>query len=191
MAGPAVEALLYVLDDSFEGGRSHSLIGNLDGVTLEEWAWLPPGGYVKFGAGPWEWFRHLLLPAITLALPLAAQLARQIRGSLLQVLDQDYIRALRAKGLSELKVVGKHAAKNAATPVVTVLGLQLGGMVGGAVIVESIFALPGYGAVAMNAVLTRDIPMLQGVVIVGAIIILAANLAVDVSYGYLNPKVRP
>jgi peptide/nickel transport system permease protein len=153
-------------------------------------SWLPAGGFIPLEEDPWEWFRHLILPAGALSLAAAAELARQTRGSLVDTFEQDYIRALRAKGLRERWVVGKHAAKNAATPVVTVLGLQVGRILGGAVVVEFIFGMHGFGALALNAVVTRDIVLIQGVVLVGAIAVLLANLAVDIFYGYLNPKAR-
>jgi peptide/nickel transport system permease protein len=153
-------------------------------------SWLPASGYVPFLDGPWPWFRHLLLPAATLAMVPAAQLARQTRGALVDVLEQDYIRALRAKGLPERWVIGKHAAKGAATPVVTVLGLQVGAALGGAVVVELIFGLPGFGALALNAVLARDVVLIQGVVLVSAIAVLTANLVVDASYVFFNPRLR-
>ena len=152
--------------------------------------WFPASGYVTFTDGPWTWFWHLILPAVTLSLASAAELARQTRGALSDTLDQDFIRACRAKGQRELWVVGKHGAKNAATPVVTVLGLQVGRILGGAVLVELIFGLPGFGALALNAVQTRDIVLIQAVVLISAVAVLLANLLVDISYTYLNPKVR-
>jgi peptide/nickel transport system permease protein len=159
-------------------------------VLAVDRAWLPPGGYVALADNRWEWLRHVVLPAATLALPVAASLARQTRAALLDTLEQDYIRALRAKGLRERSILGKHAAKNAATPVVTVLGLSVGTILGGAVIVESIYALPGFGTLATNAVISRDLPMMQGAVVVAAVFVLLTNLLVDISYGFFNPKVR-
>jgi peptide/nickel transport system permease protein len=153
-------------------------------------AWLPASGYVSFGEDPWQWLQHLILPAVTLSLASAAELARQTRGALIDTLEQDFIRACRAKGLRERRVVGKHAAKNAATPVVTVLGLQVGRILGGAVLVELIFGLPGFGALALTAVQTRDVVLIQAVVLISAVAVLLANLIVDMAYGYLNPKVR-
>jgi peptide/nickel transport system permease protein len=155
-----------------------------------ERSWLPSGGFVPLEEDPWEWFRHLVLPASALSLSAAAEVARQTRGALVDTFEQDYIRALRAKGLRERWVVGKHAAKNAATPVVTVLGLQVGRILGGAVVVELIFGMHGFGTLALNAVMTRDIVLIQGVVLVSAVAVLIANLAVDVAYGYLNPRAR-
>jgi peptide/nickel transport system permease protein len=153
-------------------------------------SWFPTSGYVKLGESPSDWFMHLFLPAVTLALGPAAELARQTRAALVDVLEQDFIRVTRAKGLPEHLVIGKHAAKNALTPVVTVFGLQVGRILGGAVVVETIFGLPGFAALALSAVSTRDVVLIQGVVLVSAIFMLVANLLVDVSYGYFNPKVR-
>jgi peptide/nickel transport system permease protein len=153
-------------------------------------SWFPAAGYVKFGEDPWEWFRHLVLPGLTLAMIPAAQLTRQTRGALVDILEQDYIRAARAKGLRERAVIGKHAAKNAATPVVTVLGLQVGAVLGGAVVVELIFGLSGFGGLALGAALGRDLVLIQGVVLISAIAVLITNLLVDVSYGYFNPRLR-
>jgi peptide/nickel transport system permease protein len=153
-------------------------------------SWFPTSGYVKLGESPSDWFKHLFLPAVTLALGPAAELARQTRAALVDVLEQDFIRVTRAKGLPEHLVIGKHAAKNALTPVVTVFGLQVGRILGGAVVVETIFGLPGFAALALSAVSTRDVVLIQGVVLVSAVFMLVANLLVDVSYGYFNPKVR-
>jgi peptide/nickel transport system permease protein len=153
-------------------------------------SWFPAAGYIEFGEDPWEWFRHLVLPGLTLAMIPAAQLTRQTRGALVDILEQDYIRAARAKGLRERAVIGKHAAKNAATPVVTVLGLQVGAVLGGAVVVELIFGLSGFGGLALSAALGRDLVLIQGVVLISAIAVLITNLLVDVSYGYFNPRLR-
>jgi peptide/nickel transport system permease protein len=153
-------------------------------------AWFPASGYQPLAAGVGEWLRYLWLPAFALALSSAAELARQTRGALVDTLEEDFIRASRAKGLGERWVVGKHAAKNAATPVVTVAGLQVARILGGAIVVEQIFGMHGFGSLAVNAVLTRDMVLIQGVVLVSAVGVLIANLLVDLSYGYLDPKVR-
>jgi peptide/nickel transport system permease protein len=153
-------------------------------------SWFPASGYQPLAAGLGEWLRYLFLPALALALSSAAELARQTRGALVDTLEQDFIRANRAKGLSERLVVGKHAAKNAATPVVTVAGLQVARILGGAIVVEQIFGMHGFGSLAVNAVLSRDMVLIQGVVLVSAVGVLIANLLVDLSYGYLDPKVR-
>lgn len=151
---------------------------------------LPATGYVPLDDDPVSWLAHLLLPGFTLGLAAAAELTRQLRSSLIDVFDQDYLRTARAKGLRTTSVIAKHALKNAATPVVTVLGMRISVLLGGTVVVEQIFGIPGLGQLAITAVLQRDLPMVQGVVVVTAVMVMLANLAVDLSYGYLNPKVR-
>jgi len=144
--------------------------------------WLPVCGY-----GGME---HLVLPAITLGTGITAILARLIRSSMLEVLEQDYIRTARAKGLSENVVILKHALKNAFIPVVTVAGLQFGRLLEGAVIVETIFAWPGIGKTLVDAIFARDFAMIQGCVLFIAVMFSLVNLAVDVSYAYLDPRIR-
>ncbi|WP_299950628.1 ABC transporter permease [uncultured Modestobacter sp.] len=152
---------------------------------------LPATGYTAIAEeGLWGWLSHLILPAIAVAGIMAAELARQTRGALLDALSQSYVRTAKARGLRPPTVVGKHALKNAATPIVTVLALQIGHVLGAAVTVEFVFAIPGFGSLAVNAVNLRDVPLIQGVVFVSALVVLAANLLADVVYGYLNPKLR-
>lgn len=153
--------------------------------------WLPATGYVPISEDPGGWLSHILLPALTLGIAAAAESARQLRGSIIGALQQDYVRTARAKGLRARMVIGKHAMKNAGVPLVTVLGLQITAMLGGAVLVEQIFGVPGLGQVAINAVTTRDIPVIQGIVLVAVLVAMISNLLVDLTYGYLNPKVRP
>ncbi len=153
-------------------------------------SWLPATGYVPFTESPGEWLRHLVLPAITLGTAGAAVVARQLRSSLQEVLQQDYVRTASAKGLRRSSVVMKHGLKNAAIPVVTVLGVQVSFLLGGTVIVEVIFGIPGLGQLAISAVQERDIPLIQGIVVATTVIVVAVNLAVDLVYGYLNPRVR-
>ncbi|MQA13273.1 MAG: ABC transporter permease subunit [Pseudonocardiaceae bacterium] len=152
--------------------------------------WLPATGYIPFGENPAAWAVHLILPALTLGAAAAAETTRQLRGSLTDVLGQDYVRTARAKGLRRHTVVFKHGLKNAAIPVVTVLGFQVAFLLGGSVVVEQLFALPGLGGLAIRAVLNRDLPMIQGVVMFTAVIVMIVNLVVDLLYGWLNPKVR-
>ena len=152
--------------------------------------WLPATGYVPFAEDPVEWAIRLILPSIALGLGVAAELTRQVRGSMRDVLQRDYIQTARAKGLSTFSVIFKHGLKNAAIPVVTVLGLQIRRLLGGTVIVEQIFAINGVGSLAVRAVFTRDLPVLLGVALVSAVVVLIVNLIVDMSYGYLDPKVR-
>lgn len=152
--------------------------------------WFPATGYVPLTEDPWEWFRHLLLPAIALGASTTAEVARQTRSGTIQVLSQDHIRTARAMGLHLSTIVGKHVVKNAAIPVVTVLGVQVAHLLGGAVVVEQVFALPGLGQLLITSVLQRDIPVIQGVVLLTAVIVVVVSLLVDLSYSYLNPKVR-
>jgi peptide/nickel transport system permease protein len=151
---------------------------------------LPAIGYVPFGESPVEWFRHLLIPWIALGVSAAATLARQVRGAMIEVLEQDYIRTARAKGLAEKRVIGRHALKNALTPALTVVGVQFAYLLGGTFIIESIFSLPGIGTYMLGAITSKDLPVIQGVVLLVAVIFVFTNLVVDVLYGVLNPKVR-
>ena len=139
---------------------------------------------------PIEWAKHLVMPWIALGVASAASLARQVRGSMIEVLDADYIRTARSKGLAERRVLGRHALKNALTPALTILGLQFAYLLGGTFIIESIFALPGIGQYMLEAITSRDLPVIQGVVLLVAVIFVFINLVVDILYGVLNPKVR-
>ena len=152
--------------------------------------WLPATGYVPLGQDPAGWLRHIFLPALTLGVATAAESTRQLRGSIIEVLQQDYVRTARAKGLRARMIIGKHVLKNASVPLVTVIGLQVTLLLGGAIVVEQVFGVPGLGQVAINAVTTRDIPVIQGVVLVAVLVAMLSNLLVDLTYGYLNPKVR-
>lgn len=156
-------------------------------VTL---GWLPATGYVPLSEDPVGWLRHIILPATALGIAAAAESTRQLRGSVIEVLQQDYVRTARAKGLKTRMVIGKHVLKNASVPLVTIIGLQTTFLLGGAVVVESVFGLPGLGQVAITAVTTRNIPVVQGIVLVAVVVAMLANLLVDLSYGYLNPRVR-
>lgn len=153
-------------------------------------AWFPATGYKTLADGPDQWLEHLVLPSLAFALPLAAEIARQVRGSFAEILGRDFIRTARASGLSPISIVGKHAAKTAAIPVITVFGLQAGRILGGAVVVEQVFGLPGLGSLAYEAVSGRDLPLIRGVVIVSAIIVIVVNLAVDLCVAMLNPRLR-
>jgi peptide/nickel transport system permease protein len=152
--------------------------------------WLPPTGYTPIATDPVDWLAHIVLPCIALGLVPAAVLARQLRGAMVTALDQDYVRTADAKGLLRQKVVYKHALKNAAIAPLTALGTQFALVVGGSVVVEQVFGIPGLGALAINAVQNRDIPLIQGIVVFTALMVQAINLLVDISYGWLNPRVR-
>ena len=157
------------------------------GVTLR---WLPISGYTDPLEEPLLGLRSLALPAITLGLALAAVITRTLRSSLLEALAEDYVRTARAKGLSEWMVIRAHVLKNALIPVVTVMGLQLGTLIGGAVITEYVFALPGVGRLVVDAVFARDYPTVQGVVLLIAIGFIVSNLMVDLLYGWIDPRIR-
>ncbi len=152
--------------------------------------WLPPVGYVGLSESPLDWARHMALPATALGLAAAAETTRQLRGAMVDVLGTDYVRTARSAGLRARTVVMKHALKNAASPVLTVLGIQVTYLLGGSVIVEKMFGIPGLGSLAVESVLARDIPMIQGVVVVAVIVAVTVNLLVDLGYAALNPRVR-
>ncbi len=151
---------------------------------------LPPSGYVPFGDNPAQNLSHLILPAITLGLGISAVIMRQTRSSLLEVMHQEYIVAARAKGLSTRAVVLWHAMKNALIPVITVIGLQVGLLFGGAVITESIFSIPGLGRWAVDSILQRDFPVVQAVCLVMAFGVLSTNLMTDFAYAFIDPRIR-
>jgi|LSQX01.1.fsa_nt_gb peptide/nickel transport system permease protein len=151
--------------------------------------WLPPSGYVPFSQDPEQSLRLMVMPAIALGTSFAAVIQRQTKAAIAQVLSEDYVRTARSKGLRELTVIVKHALKNAAIPVLTVIGMQVGRLFGGAVTVEIIFRIPGIGRLAVDSIHFRDFRMLQGVVIVMALAVLATNLLVDFLYTFLDPRI--
>ncbi|MGI8747125.1 MAG: ABC transporter permease, partial [Deinococcus sp.] len=153
-------------------------------------AWIPASGYVSLGANPALNLKLMLLPAVTLGVGAAAVLTRYLRASLLEVLGQDYVRTARAKGVAGRLVIGRHALRNALIPVVTVLGLQLGGLLGGAVVTEQIFSVPGFGRLLVDAVFSRDLPVIQGMVLTSAVLVLLVSFLVDLTYGAIDPRVR-
>jgi peptide/nickel transport system permease protein len=148
-------------------------------------------GWTPLTENPIGWLRHLMLPWITLALLYAATYSRLTRGSLLETLGEDYIRTARAKGLTERTVVYKHGLRPAVTPIVTLFGLDFGALLGGAIITEKIFGLPGIGQYALNSVVSQDLPAIMGTVLFAAFFIVVMNIAVDFFYAYLDPRVRP
>jgi peptide/nickel transport system permease protein len=154
------------------------------------WKVLPPSGFVSFTDNPTEALRHLILPALTLGLHQTGSLTRQMRSSMVEVLNQDYIRTARSKGLIERRVVISHGVRNAMLPVLTILGLQAGALVGGTVVIEQVFAVPGMGRLALSSVLTQDIPVIQGFVLVAAFAVIFMNLVTDLLYGVLDPRIR-
>jgi len=147
-------------------------------------------GYVEFSSNPWGWFTHLLLPWFVLALLYAAFYARMTRGNLIDVMGEDYIRTARAKGLSERTVVLKHGLRASLTPIVTIFGLDIALLVGGAVITETVFNIQGLGNYTVQAAQGADLPAVTGVVVIAAFAVAFMNLVVDVAYAYLDPRVR-
>jgi peptide/nickel transport system permease protein len=164
-------------------------------IVLVRWlaaelGWFPSFGYQPLSGGVGPWLRSLTLPAIALGLPSAALIARQSRAALLEVLQQDYIRTALAAGLRTRTVLFRCALKNAMVPIVTIVGFQASFVLGGSVVIERVFGLPGFGNLAINAVLSQDIPVVQAYVVFIAVLVILINVAVDVSYGWFNPRVR-
>lgn len=152
--------------------------------------WLPVGGYVPIWEEPLQALKSLAMPVAVLSLSIAAPIMRHTRSSLLEVLRQDYIRTARAKGLGTVTVVTRHALRNGLLPVVTVAGLRVAGLLEGSVIVESVFSVPGLGRLAVGSIGTRDYPMLQGIVVVFAVVNVGVNLLVDIAYTRLDPTIK-
>ncbi len=152
--------------------------------------WVRSGGFDGWSSGWWPALRALVLPAVALGLFQAAVLVRATRSAVLDVLREDYVRTARAKGLGERRVIGGHTFRNALIPIVTVAGVQLGQLVAGAIVLESVFALPGLGRLALGAIGARDLPVVQGVALFVASCIVVINFAVDVAYGFLDPRIR-
>lgn len=150
--------------------------------------WFPTGGYVQFAEDPVRWAQHLALPVITLAAGGAAEIARQARASVIDTLQLDFIRTLHAKGVPSRTILFRHALRNALVPVVTVAGLQVSRLFGLSVLIESVFSLPGIGSLMIKAVFDRDIPIVQGTVLLATVIVVVVNLLVDLSYNWLSPK---
>jgi peptide/nickel transport system permease protein len=152
--------------------------------------WLPVQGYQPLAGGLWPFLRHLVLPAVTLSVVYMALIARMTRASMLGVLDEDYIRTAFAKGLAPRRVLVRHALKNASLPVVTIIGIGFALLIGGAVVTESVFALPGLGRLTVDAIVRRDYPVIQGVLLVVSGVYVLINLVVDVLYVVLDPRIR-
>jgi len=152
--------------------------------------WLPVQGYANLRDGFWEWLRHLILPSIALGTVYVALIARMTRASMLDVLAQDYIRTASAKGLAPNQVLTRHALKNAAIPVITIIGMGVALLISGAIVTETVFALPGIGRLTVDAILRRDYPIIQGVILIFSAVYVLVNLAVDLSYVFFDPRIR-
>jgi len=151
---------------------------------------LPVQGYKPWSQGAAEHVTHMVLPVLTLGLTRGALLTRMVRGCMLEVVGLDYVKTARAKGSPEFLVICKHALKNALIPVVTVMGLQVGFLVGGSIVVETIFSVPGLGQYGINAIASRDYPAVMGFILVSSSIFVLANLTVDLVYAFLDPRIR-
>ena len=152
--------------------------------------WLPVQGYRNLRDGVWEWLRHLILPSIALGTVYVALIARMTRASMLDVLAQDYIRTAAAKGLARDQVLIGHALKNAAIPVMTIIGMGIALLISGAIVTETVFALPGIGRLTVDAILRRDYPIIQGVILLFSAVYVLVNLLVDLSYMFFDPRIR-
>jgi len=153
--------------------------------------WLPVQGYVRISEGGIVLFlKHLILPSITLSVIYIALIARVTRASVLEALGEDYIRTARAKGLPEMRVLVRHALANAAVPIATVIGIGVAILIGGVVVTESVYAIPGLGRLTVDAVLARDFPTIQGVILFFSFVYVAVNLLIDLSYVFLDPRIR-
>jgi peptide/nickel transport system permease protein len=152
--------------------------------------WLPVQGYRNLRDGVWEWLRHLILPSIALGTVYVALIARMTRASMLDVLSQDYIRTAAAKGLARDQVLIGHALKNAAIPVMTIIGMGIALLISGAIVTETVFALPGIGRLTVDAILRRDYPIIQGVILIFSAVYVLVNLLVDLSYMLFDPRIR-
>ncbi|MGQ3355535.1 MAG: ABC transporter permease [Phreatobacter sp.] len=152
--------------------------------------WFPVQGYQRIGGGIWPWFRSLVLPAFTLSVIYVALIARMTRTSVLEVLSEDYIRTARAKGQTEMMVLFQHALKNAAVPIVTVVGIGVALLIGGVVVTESVYSIPGLGRLTVDAVLARDFPVIQAIILAFSLVYVLINLLVDLSYTIFDPRIR-
>jgi peptide/nickel transport system permease protein len=160
-------------------------------LILSKWFnWVPPVEFASPLRDPVANFKQMILPCIVLGTVVAAQVMRMTRASLLEVLRHDYVRTARAKGLAESIVVRRHAFKNSLIPIITVVGVQIGYLLGGAVVTEEVFTLPGVGRLVLNAVYQRDYPLIQGTILFIAALFMLSNLLVDLCYAYLDPRIR-
>ncbi|HJU29914.1 MAG TPA: ABC transporter permease [Hyphomicrobiaceae bacterium] len=159
-------------------------------VFALELEWLPVQGYTPLAAGFGPWLENLVLPAIALGCVYIALIARITRASMLEVLQQDYIRTARSKGMGQGGILFVHALKNAAVPIVTVIGIGVALLIGGAVVTESVFAIPGLGRLTIDAIVRRDYPVIQGIVLLFSFVYVLVNLAVDIVYTLLDPRIR-
>ncbi|HEY4170965.1 MAG TPA: ABC transporter permease [Reyranella sp.] len=159
-------------------------------VFAIELGWLPVQGYTRIGVDFWAFLERMILPSVTLGIIYVALIARITRASILEVLNEDYIRTARAKGLSNRVVLMRHALRNAAVPILTVIGVGVALLIGGAIVTESVFGLPGLGRLTVEAVLSRDFPTIQAVILLFSVVYVVINLIIDISYTIFDPRIR-
>jgi peptide/nickel transport system permease protein len=152
--------------------------------------WLPVQGYQRLSQGPLPWIKHLILPSITLSIIYVALIARVTRAAVAEAMTEDYIRTARAKGISEKRVLMRHALANAAIPIATVIGIGIALLIGGVVVTETVFAIPGLGQLTVDAVLSRDFPLIQGITLFFSVVYVLVNLLIDLSYLVFDPRIR-
>lgn len=185
-SGTAISALSQ-LGIAFPAFWAGIILSSVVGVRL---GWLPPNGWTAWGKGWWNALQHLILPAVSLALVQSAILTRYVRSAVLEVLREDWLRTARAKGLTRGQALRRHGLRNAAIPVVTVLGLQLAGVLVGAVVIENVFTLPGLGRQLIDAINNREVVLVQDIVMLLTVIALVVNLLVDLAYVAIDPRLR-
>jgi peptide/nickel transport system permease protein len=159
-------------------------------LYLAGFEFFPPGSYVAFTDSPVQWARFLILPWLSIALVSAATYSRLTRSAMLDVLDEDYVRTARSKGLSERRIITRHVLRSALTPVLSQFGIDIGSLMGGAIVTEVVFGLPGLGREAVQAIQNQDLPIIMGITILSAVLVVAANLVVDLLQAVLDPRVR-
>jgi peptide/nickel transport system permease protein len=159
-------------------------------LYLAGFEFFPPGSYVAFTDSPVQWARFLILPWLSIALVSAATYSRLTRSAMLDVLDEDYVRTARSKGLSERRIISRHVLRSALTPVLSQFGIDIGSLMGGAIVTEVVFGLPGLGREAVQAIQNQDLPIIMGITILSAVLVVAANLVVDLLQAVLDPRVR-
>jgi peptide/nickel transport system permease protein len=167
------------------------VLGYLLAYVFALWLdWLPVQGFTPISAGFWPFLRNLILPSVALGLIYIALIARITRAAMLEVLSQDYVRTAKAKGVGQRAILFVHALKNAAVPIVTIVGIGFAALIGGAVVTESVFAIPGLGRLTIDAILRRDYPVIQGVVLLFSFVYVIVNLIVDLLYTLFDPRIR-
>lgn len=188
--GGWLDRTLSVLSASFIAAPGFVIAMMLVWWLAAKWSWFDPTGFVSPSEGVWPWIKSTILPSVSLALPTIALVQRQLRSSMSNALQSRYVLAARARGISRPALIGTHALPNAMIPTVTVIGFRAAAAIGLTFTIEQVFAINGMGSLLTQAIVQRNVPVVQGSMMVVALVVVAVNLLVDISYGYLNPKVR-